>query len=104
MNTEDRPRGYKNTGNRKLQRRKSREYFDTFKRQMSRNEWDIILQEQNEDEQYARFYRQWALKESYVKAIGTGLTFSPRRIDMRHSIGHAESISSVEELLKEEEE
>ena len=101
MNTEDRPRGFKKTNNRVLQRRKSREYFDTFKRQMSRNEWDMILEEKNEDEQYARFYRQWALKESYVKALGTGLTFSPRRIEMRHSIGHADSISSLEELLQE---
>merc|ERR1712070_109244 len=63
--------------------------------------WDIILKEKNEDEQYARFYRQWALKESYVKAIGTGLSFSPRRLEMRHNLGHTDSISPFDDNEEE---
>ncbi|PRD27277.1 UNVERIFIED_CONTAM: aasdhppt [Trichonephila clavipes] len=57
------------------------EYFSLMRKQFSSSEWDFIMQPGPEKEQLKRFYRLWAihyfqcLKESYVKAIGTGIVF-----------------------------
>ena len=51
-----------------------RDYFST-------NEWQIIERNGRTDRQNLhRFFEQWTLKESYVKAIGEGLNFSLTRI------------------------
>lgn len=41
-----------------------------------------IYEAADEDARLERFYRQWALKEAFIKAIGSGLTMSPRRIEI----------------------
>ncbi|GFV63843.1 l-aminoadipate-semialdehyde dehydrogenase-phosphopantetheinyl transferase [Trichonephila clavipes] len=51
------------------------EYFSLMRKQFSSSEWDFIMQPGPEKEQLKRFYRLWCLKESYVKAIGTGIVF-----------------------------
>ena len=49
-------------------------FFRIMDRQFTRDEWKSIRSEsRSEEEQLARFFRNWTLKESYVKAIGTGL-------------------------------
>lgn len=47
----------------------------------------------SDDGKLERFYRQWALKEAYIKAIGSGLTFSPRRIEIT-GLDHSERPNS----------
>ncbi|GBN57605.1 L-aminoadipate-semialdehyde dehydrogenase-phosphopantetheinyl transferase [Araneus ventricosus] len=49
------------------------EFFSLMQRQFSSHEWDFIAQPGLEKEQLRRFFRLWCLKESYVKAIGTGI-------------------------------
>ena len=48
-------------------------YFELMKKQFSSFEWDFISHPGFEREQLERFFRLWCLKESYVKAIGTGI-------------------------------
>jgi len=48
-------------------------YFELMKKQFSTFEWDFISLPGSEREQLERFYRLWCLKESYLKAIGTGI-------------------------------
>lgn len=50
------------------------EYFKLMYRQFSVKEWETINGEANEKSQLAMYYRHWCLKESYVKALGLGLT------------------------------
>lgn len=49
---------------------------------MSVPEWQTIYEGSTESERFDRFYRQWALKEAFIKAIGSGLAFSPKRIEI----------------------
>ncbi|XP_035228968.1 L-aminoadipate-semialdehyde dehydrogenase-phosphopantetheinyl transferase-like [Stegodyphus dumicola] len=51
------------------------EYFNLMRKQFSTYEWDFIMLPGLEREQLQRFYRLWCLKESYVKATGTGIAF-----------------------------
>lgn len=50
------------------------EFFRLMKRQFSADEWETIRSFPTEAEQIACFYRNWCLKESYVKNTGTGIT------------------------------
>ncbi|XP_025829726.1 L-aminoadipate-semialdehyde dehydrogenase-phosphopantetheinyl transferase [Agrilus planipennis] len=52
------------------------EFFRIMSRQFSVSEWITIKSCKSEDEQLGSFYRHWCLKESYVKAIGVGITIS----------------------------
>ncbi|QNU67644.1 4'-phosphopantetheinyl transferase superfamily protein [Ruminiclostridium herbifermentans] len=47
--------------------------FDIAKRFFSKNEYDE-LQKQPDDQKRAYFYKLWTLKESYIKAVGKGLS------------------------------
>ncbi|XP_047132547.1 L-aminoadipate-semialdehyde dehydrogenase-phosphopantetheinyl transferase [Hydra vulgaris] len=48
-------------------------FFKLMKRQFADEEWSFIKSFKNEWDQLTTFYRLWCLKESYVKAIGTGI-------------------------------
>ncbi|KAL1452561.1 hypothetical protein WDU94_006779 [Cyamophila willieti] len=50
------------------------DFFRIMRRNFHLAEWDYILAGEGEQNQLARFYRVWALKESFVKATGTGIT------------------------------
>lgn len=50
------------------------EFFRIMNRQFSALEWQSIKNCRSETEQVGMFCRHWALKESYVKAIGVGIT------------------------------
>jgi 4'-phosphopantetheinyl transferase len=58
------------------------EFLRVFERQLSATEWGSIYDAPDEDTRLERFYKQWALKEAYIKAIGSGLALSPRRIEI----------------------
>lgn len=49
------------------------EFFRLMRRQFTASEWTNILGSGTDSQQLFSFHRHWALKESYVKAEGTGL-------------------------------
>ncbi|XP_050545503.1 L-aminoadipate-semialdehyde dehydrogenase-phosphopantetheinyl transferase [Daktulosphaira vitifoliae] len=55
------------------------EFFRLMHRNFSLKEWDYI-NNGTEKQKINTFYRFWCLKESYVKAIGTGLTINLRNV------------------------
>lgn len=57
------------------------EFFRIMTRQFTAYEWSVIQSADSEHRQLAAFYRHWALKESFIKAIGTGLGFNLQRVE-----------------------
>ncbi|XP_030600598.1 L-aminoadipate-semialdehyde dehydrogenase-phosphopantetheinyl transferase isoform X2 [Archocentrus centrarchus] len=57
------------------------EFFRIMTRQFTAHEWSSIQSAGSERQQLAGFYRHWALKESFIKAIGTGLGFNLQRVE-----------------------
>lgn len=57
------------------------EFFRIMTRQFTAYEWSVIQAAGSEHQQLATFYRHWALKESFIKAIGTGLGFNLQRVE-----------------------
>lgn len=56
------------------------QFFELMTRQFSPREWKAIREPSTETDRVRRFYRHWALKESYVKALGVGIGFDLRRL------------------------
>ncbi|XP_023215705.1 L-aminoadipate-semialdehyde dehydrogenase-phosphopantetheinyl transferase-like [Centruroides sculpturatus] len=56
------------------------EFFNLMRRQFTSKEWDFIELPGLEMEKLGRFYRLWCLKESYVKAIGVGISYSLQQL------------------------
>lgn len=61
------------------------EFFRIMTRQFTPYEWSVIRSAGSEQQQLAAFYRHWALKESFIKAIGTGLGFNLQRVEFHLS-------------------
>lgn len=61
------------------------EFFRIMARQFTDHEWRVIQSAGSEVRQLAAFYRHWALKESFIKAIGTGLGFNLQRAEFHLS-------------------
>ncbi|KAG7242783.1 hypothetical protein INR49_019377 [Caranx melampygus] len=57
------------------------EFFRIMTRQFTAHEWSNIQSASSEHQQLAAFCRHWALKESFIKAIGTGLGFNLQRVE-----------------------
>ncbi|XP_078078161.1 L-aminoadipate-semialdehyde dehydrogenase-phosphopantetheinyl transferase isoform X2 [Mustelus asterias] len=64
------------------------EFFRIMNRQFTDHEWNIIKMAGDEWAQLNMFYRHWALKESFLKAIGVGVGFSLQRIEFHASPLH----------------
>ena len=68
-------------------------FFSLMRGQFTEGEWRSIRGEQEEGEgskeeqqkQLERFFRHWTLKESFVKAVGTGLNLDLQTLDFRVS-------------------
>ncbi|NWW92258.1 ADPPT transferase, partial [Rhynochetos jubatus] len=60
-------------------------FFRIMKRQFTETEWSVIKSMSNEWMQLDMFYRHWALKESFLKAIGIGIGFNLQRIEFNVS-------------------
>lgn len=75
------------------------EFFRLMRRQFTDDEWITINgNEADTDEQkLARFFRHWTLKESYVKAVGTGLNLDLRTLNfkLKHQINQQDIITST---------
>ncbi|KAK3531384.1 hypothetical protein QTP70_018183 [Hemibagrus guttatus] len=61
------------------------EFFRVMKRQFTEFEWRTITSAQSDWDQLHLFYRHWALKESFIKAIGSGLGFNLQRVEFHIS-------------------
>jgi len=59
------------------------EFFRLMSRQFSSFEWKTIKSGQSEADQMLLFNRHWALKESYVKATGTGIVVDLQSLEFR---------------------
>ncbi|XP_031462035.1 L-aminoadipate-semialdehyde dehydrogenase-phosphopantetheinyl transferase isoform X2 [Phasianus colchicus] len=60
-------------------------FFRIMKRQFTETEWHVIKSMNNEWMQLDMFHRHWALKESFLKAIGVGIGFNLQRIEFNVS-------------------
>lgn len=57
------------------------DFFRIMKKQFSDDEWKYIrMADLSNENKLARFIRLWSLKESYVKAEGSGITFPLSKI------------------------
>mgnify|MGYP003386173657 CR=1 FL=1 len=56
------------------------DYFDMFVDQFTSGEMKIIRDQPNIDDKFTMFYIYWSLKESFIKALGTGLQYDLKRI------------------------
>jgi len=61
------------------------DFFRLMKRQFTDKEWGVIEGAGTEEQQLMTFFRNWTLKESFVKAIGTGLNIDLQELDFRMS-------------------
>ncbi|XP_064297350.1 L-aminoadipate-semialdehyde dehydrogenase-phosphopantetheinyl transferase isoform X3 [Phalacrocorax carbo] len=60
-------------------------FFHIMKRQFTETEWGVIKSMGNEWMQLDMFHRHWALKESFLKAVGVGIGFNLQRIEFNVS-------------------
>uniref|UniRef100_A0A663LRU1 L-aminoadipate-semialdehyde dehydrogenase-phosphopantetheinyl transferase n=1 Tax=Athene cunicularia TaxID=194338 RepID=A0A663LRU1_ATHCN len=60
-------------------------FFRIMERQFTETEWCVIKSMSNEWMQLDMFHRHWALKESFLKAIGVGIGFNLQRIEFNVS-------------------
>ncbi|KAK1786090.1 hypothetical protein P4O66_017825 [Electrophorus voltai] len=58
-----------------------KEFFHLMTRQFTELEWSRIQSAGSSWDQLDMFYRHWTLKESFIKAIGTGLGFNLQRVE-----------------------
>ncbi|XP_072254748.1 L-aminoadipate-semialdehyde dehydrogenase-phosphopantetheinyl transferase [Pyxicephalus adspersus] len=61
------------------------EFFRLMHRQFTEKEWHSIKSMAGDWAKLDMFYRHWALKESFIKAIGVGLGFSLQRVEFEVS-------------------
>lgn len=59
------------------------EFFRIMNRVFSDHDWEVIKSGNSEHEQLRLFIRLWCLKESYVKATGTGITVNLKEISFK---------------------
>ncbi|XP_061537555.1 L-aminoadipate-semialdehyde dehydrogenase-phosphopantetheinyl transferase [Phycodurus eques] len=81
------------------------EFFRIMTRQFTPYEWRVILSAGSEQQQLSMFYRHWALKESFIKAIGTGLGFNLQRLEFHLSseaLTHARVLCQTRMHMDEE--
>ncbi|KAI8987169.1 4'-phosphopantetheinyl transferase superfamily [Pilobolus umbonatus] len=57
-------------------------YIYCFESQLHRNELKLIMNLDNEDMKLRTFYEIWACKESYIKALGVGLSIDLSKIEV----------------------
>lgn len=75
------------------------DFFRIMKRQFTEKEWRTITSMNNEWLQLDMFHRHWALKESFIKAIGVGIGFDLQRIEFNVSPAHLEVGKTYNETI-----
>lgn len=64
------------------------DFFRIMTRQFTDHEWKVIKSAGTEWTQLDMFYRHWALKECFIKAIGTGIGFNLQRAEFHVAPSH----------------
>ncbi|XP_024085970.1 L-aminoadipate-semialdehyde dehydrogenase-phosphopantetheinyl transferase [Cimex lectularius] len=59
------------------------EFFRLMAKHFTNEEWMVITEPYDEKSQIAMFFRHWCLKESFVKATGTGITVDLGKINFK---------------------
>ena len=62
---------------------KIQEFFRIMNKQFTEDEWKQIRNSPNLEKSLAIFFRFWTLKESFVKAHGTGLAWNLQRLSYK---------------------
>ena len=62
---------------------KIQEFFRIMNKQFTEDEWKQIRNSSNLEKSLAIFFRFWTLKESFVKAHGTGLAWNLQRLSYK---------------------
>ncbi|XP_015268373.1 PREDICTED: L-aminoadipate-semialdehyde dehydrogenase-phosphopantetheinyl transferase isoform X1 [Gekko japonicus] len=75
------------------------EFFRIMNRQFTEEEWRTITSMPNEWLQLDMFHRHWALKESFIKAIGVGIGFDLQRIEFNVSPAQLEVGKTYNETI-----
>jgi len=76
------------------------DFFRLMNKHFSAAEWDEIRSlGKSEAEQMSMFYRHWALKESYVKALGVGVFVDLGSIDFRTNSKLSEDSITTDTVL-----
>ncbi|KAG2235132.1 hypothetical protein INT48_006513 [Thamnidium elegans] len=60
------------------------EFIKSFLAQLTQQELELIKSNQDQELQLRTFYELWACKESYIKAIGVGLSLDLSKLDFRN--------------------
>lgn len=71
------------------------EFFRIMNRQFSRDEWVNIRDSATDIQQLITFCRNWSLKESYVKAIGVGITVNLQNISFKIDTRNKLSVGTI---------
>ncbi|KAG5328065.1 ADPPT transferase, partial [Acromyrmex charruanus] len=75
-------------------------FFRLMSKHFSTAEWEEIKGSgKSEAEQMAMFYRHWALKESYVKALGVGIFVNLGSLDFRTNSELSEDLITTDTVL-----
>lgn len=61
--------------------------LDVAKRFFSRDEYEDVISREDPEWRSREFFRIWTLKESYLKATGTGLSVPPESFSVSESLG-----------------
>ena len=72
-------------GERPCGERTAETFFLSFESNFTASEWATIKRDAPDDHaMYEQFYRHWALKESYIKAVGIGLGFDLQKAEFTY--------------------
>ncbi|KAJ8950688.1 hypothetical protein NQ318_012768 [Aromia moschata] len=74
------------------------EFFRLMTKHFSLEEWKTIREFDGEKQQITMFCRLWCLKESYVKAIGVGITINTKRLSKDYIVKDTELYVRGEKL------
>ncbi|MQL69534.1 hypothetical protein Taro_001801 [Colocasia esculenta] len=67
-----------------LRQESSLNFINDFSSYFTHLEWKNITNAGNSNHTLSEFYRYWALKEAYVKALGNGLGYKLDRLEFHH--------------------
>lgn len=78
-------------------------FFRIMSKNFSQYEWNTIKYGHNVNEHIGMFYRHWCLKESYVKALGVGITINLQDISFKintKQLQHDQVVTDTELYVK----
>lgn len=72
------------------------EFFRIMNKNFAASEWENIRLNSLPQKQVEAFFRHWCLKESYVKAIGVGITINLQNISFKINSGLTDPVMDTE--------